>query len=124
MKAVTPKYERENKGHYSPGIISGGMLYVSGQLSVDPDTGKVAEGGIEAQTSQAFKNLERVLKEGGSSFEKVVQCRVYISDMSHWDTVNRIYGEIFKAHKPARIVVPVGELHFGCLIEVEAVADV
>ena len=124
MKFVVPQYKGENKGHYSPGIISNGLLFISGQLSIDPDTRQVAQGGIEEHTRLALNNLDRVLKEAGVERSSVVQCRVYVSDINDWDKVNVIYSEFFGEHKPARIVVPVSKLHFGCLIEIEAIAEV
>ena len=124
MKFVVPQYKGENKGHYSPGIISNGLLFISGQLSIDPDTRQVAQGGIEEHTILALNNLDRVLKEAGVERSSVVQCRVYVSDIDDWDKVNVIYSEFFGEHKPARIVVPVSKLHFGCLIEIEAIAEV
>ena len=124
MKFVVPQYKGENKGHYSPGIVSNGLLFISGQLSIDPDTRQVAQGGIEEHTRLALNNLDRVLKEAGVERSSVVQCRVYVSDIDDWDKVNVIYSEFFGEHKPARIVVPVSKLHFGCLIEIEAIAEV
>ena len=124
MKFVSPQYKGENKGHYTPGIISNGLLFISGQLSIDPDTRKVAEGGIEEHTKLALSNLDRVLKEAGAERSDVVQCRIYVSDIDDWDKVNVIYAEFFGEHKPARIVVPVSKLHFGCLVEIEAIAEV
>ncbi len=110
-------------GHYSPGIVAGGMLYVSGQLPIDPGTGKIAEGGIREQTKQALANVGRVLEAAGCRREDVVMCRVYISDMGNWDAVNEVYAEFFGAHKPARAVVPTRELHHGALGEIEATAE-
>ncbi|MEL7648395.1 MAG: RidA family protein [Sedimentibacter sp.] len=124
MEKIEPKYLSENKGHYMPGIISNGMLYISGQLSIDPDTRVVPEGGIEEHAKLALNNVDRVLKEANLQRNSVVQCRVYVSDIDQWDKVNQVYGEFFGEHKPARIVVPVGKLHFGCLVEIEAVAEV
>lgn len=123
MKAVVPHYLGENKGHYSPGMISNGMLYVSGQLSIDPDTREVAKGGIEEHAKLALNNLDRVLKEAGLPRSSVVQCTVCVSDIDHWDAVNAVYMEFFGDHKPARIVMPVGRMHFGCLVEIQAVAE-
>ncbi len=123
MKKVAPAYLAENKGHYTAGIVSNGILYISGQLSIDPDTRRLPEGGLEAHTRQALANLDRVLIEAGLGRDSIVLCRVYIADMEGWDIVNRIYAEFFGAHKPARVVVPTGRLHFGCLIEIEAIAE-
>ena len=124
MEKIIPQYDGENKGHYTPGIVSNGMLYISGQLSIDPDTRKVPEGGIGGHATLALANVERVLKAAGLSRTDIVQCRVYVSDIDQWDKVNEVYKEFFGEHKPARIVVPVGKLHFGCLVEIEAIAEV
>ncbi|MHC1785252.1 MAG: RidA family protein [Anaerolineaceae bacterium] len=124
METVSPEQSVENKGHYSPGIISNGMLFISGQLSRDPETGETAKGGIADHTLLALANVETVLKAAGLNRESVVQCRVYITDITHWEAVNRVFAEFFGAHKPARAVVPVPALHHGCLVEIEAVAEV
>lgn len=124
MKKIIPQYDGENKGHYTAGIISNGMLYISGQLSIDPDTRKVPEGGIGAHARLALANVERVLKAAGLSRTDIVQCRVYVSDIDQWDSVNEVYAEFFGDHKPARVVIPIGKLHFGCLVEIEAIAEV
>lgn len=124
MREIVPEYRRENKGHYSPGVLSNGMLYISGQLSRDPDTGMAASGGAREHAALALANLERVLCEAGLGRNDVVQCRLYISDIDMWDEVNEAYSEFFLGHKPARCVVPCGKLHFGCLVEIEAVAEV
>lgn len=124
MQKITPTYQTENKGHYSPGVISNGMLYISGQLSIDPDTREVAQGGIDEHARLALGNVERVLQAAGLTRGSVVQCRIYITDIEDWDAVNRVVAEFFGAHKPARVVVPVSRLHFGCRIEIEAIAEV
>lgn len=123
MKKIPLEYDSANTGHYSPGIISHGMLYISGQLSIDPDTRKVPEGGIREHAQKALRNVERVLHMSGATRNDVVQCRVYVTDIHHWDIVNDVYAEFFGDHKPARIVVPVSKLHFGCMIEIEALAE-
>lgn len=123
MQLVTPPFKGENKGHYSAGVISRGMLYVSGQLSIDPDTRKVCQGDIRAHTRLALDNVNRVLKEAGVSRENVVFCRIYTPDVSYWGSINEVYAEFFGAHKPGRVIVSTTTLHFGCLVEIEAVAE-
>jgi len=123
MIKVQPKFKGDNKGHYSPGVISNGMLYVSGQLSVDPDTRELPAGGVKDHARQALANVERVLKEAGAARENVVQCRIYLIGVKNWDAVNEVYSEFFGDHMPARIVVPVPELHGGSLVEIEAIAE-
>ncbi len=123
MQEIKLNVAGKNKGHYVPGMISNGMLYISGQLSVDLDTRRIPEGGVEAHMRQALMNVERVLQQAGCGRNDVVQCRVYISDIGYWDAINDVYREFFGEHMPARIVVPVPALHFGCMVEIEAVAE-
>lgn len=123
MQKVFLNVKSKNPGHYAPGIISKGMLYVSGQLPKDLDTGKIVEGGIDVQAKQALANVERVLIAGGCTLTDVVMCRVYISNMDNWDVVNKVYADYFGEHMPARVVVPTRDLHFGALVEIEAMAE-
>ena len=106
-----------------PGVISHGMLYISGQLSVDPQTGRPAGNSVAEEAAQALKNLEAVLQEAGLCRENVVQCRVYIPDVAYWDELNKAYSAFFGEHRPARVVVPSGPLHGGCRVEIEAIAE-
>lgn len=122
MKKIQTPYSARSAGHYSPGVVYNGLLYVSGQLSVDPETGKLPEGGAANHAAQALKNLDMVLREAGCSRTDVLQCRVYIPDVAYWDEVNAVYAAFFGDHKPARVVVPTRELHGGSLVEIEAIA--
>lgn len=123
MKMITPDFKGKNKGHYSAAVESKGMLYISGQLSIDPDTRKVPEGDIREHVRLSLNNLKRVLDAAGLTTDDVVQCRLYVVGIENWDAVNEEYVSFFGEHKPARIVVSVGQLHFGCLTEIEAVAE-
>lgn len=118
MEIILPN---QSKGHYSPAIKSNGMLYVSGQLPFNTE-GKIVSD-IAAQTKQALANLAQVLAAAELSRNDVVQCRVYIPDVAYWDTVNQVYADFFGSHKPARTVVPCGNLHYNALIEIDAVAE-
>lgn len=122
IREIETKYSVKDGGHYTPGMIHNGTLYISGQLSIDPETGKVPAGGIKEEARQALKNLDIVLKTAGVEKEKVLQCRVYIPDVAYWSELNEVYAEYFGNHKPARIVVPSNRLYNGCLVEIEAVA--
>ncbi len=124
MKEVYLNVKGENKGHYAPGIISNGMLYISGQLSIDLDTRKVPDGGVEEHMKLALHNMERVLLAAGLTRNDVVKCIVHIADIKYWDEINTVYGDFFGKHTPARIVLPCPDLHFGCLVEIEAIAEV
>lgn len=123
MKKIIPDYLANNPGHYTPMIISNGMLYLSGILPIDPETKKIPEGGIAEHTMQALKNFDRLLREANTHKDAVVQCRIYIPNVVYWDTVNTLYADYFKEHKPVRTIVPTRELHHGCLIEIEAVVE-
>jgi len=122
MKFVHTPYSKQQAGHYTPGIVSQGMLYVSGQLPRNPATGEIPSG-IQAQSRQVFANLELVLHSAGTSKNSVVSCRIYVSDIQLWDQINLEYASFFGNHKPARAVIPVSTLHYGCLLEMEAVAE-
>lgn len=124
MKKIETAHSDRNSGHYSPGIVHNGLLFVSGQLPLDPETRRVPEGGIEAEMRQALANLDEVLAAAGSSRQRVLKLGVYVPDIEYWPTVNRVCAEFFGEHRPARVVLPTGNLHFGCLVEVDAVAAV
>ena len=123
MKIIDPKFKGVNPGHYSAGVISKGMLYVSGQLSIDPDTRQVCQGDIKDHTRLALSNVDRVLKAAGVAREQVVFCRVYTPSVEYWGPINEVYAEFFGEHKPGRVVVSTTDLHFGCLVEIEAIAE-
>lgn len=122
IKEVTTEFSVRDGGHYTPGMLHNGTLYISGQLSIDPETGKVPEGGIHAEARQALKNMDLVLREAGLTKDNVIQCRVYLPDVKYWGALNEEYAAYFGHHKPARIVVPANNLYNGCLCEIEAVA--
>ena len=111
-------------GHYSQAIVHNDIVYVSGQLPIDPQTGEKRIGSIEEQTEQALKNLSEILKAAGSDINQVIKATVYISDIKLWDRVNAVYSRFFGEHRPARAVVPTRNLHFGFQIEIEAIAVV
>ena len=124
MQHVTTEYSGKNPGHYSPGVIHNGMLYISGQLSIDPVSGRKVAGGIAAETRQALANMDRVLKAAGASRNDVILCRVYTPDVALWDSINKEYALFFGEHRPARVIVPTSTLHHDCLVEIEAMAAV
>jgi len=112
----------EPAGHYSQAVVYGGLVYVSGQLPVDPRTGEKRVGTIEEQAEQVLRNLRAILVAAGSDLDRVLKTTVYISDIGLWARVNAVYARHFGDHRPARAVVPVKELHYGFQIEIEAVA--
>lgn len=122
MEIVSTSNAPKPAGHYSQGIIQNGFVFVSGQLAVDPQTGEKKLGSIEEQTDVVLKNLAAILEAANSDLDHVIKTTVYVSDISLWDRVNKIYSEHFGNHRPARAVVPTKELHFGFQVEIEAIA--
>lgn len=112
------------KGHYSQAVIFNDLVFISGQLPVNPFTGEVINGSVEEQTQQVLENIVTIAKDAGSSKNKILKTTVYLSDISLWEKINEVYSKFFGNHKPARAVVPVKKLHFGALIEIEAIAAI
>jgi len=111
-------------GHYSQAIVHNGLVFVSGQLPVDPASGEKRLGSIEAQTEQALNNVAAILEAAGSGLDQVLKVTVYIADIGLWGQVNAVYAQIFGDHRPARAIVPTRDLHHGFQIEIEAIAAV
>ncbi len=109
-------------GHYSQAIVHDGVVYVAGQLPIVPGSSDRTVGSMEQQTEQTLRNLEAILKAAGSGLDKVLQMTIYVSDISLWGEVNIAYARVMGAHKPARAVVPVKDLHHGYQIEIQAIA--
>ena len=105
-------------GPYSQAIRVGNMLYLSGQLGIDPKTGKFAEGGFEAQARQALENQKAVLTTAGFSLSDVVQCQVFVKDLNNYAAFNAIYKEYFKKDFPARAVLEVSRIPADGLVEI------
>lgn len=111
-------------GHYSPGVVHNNLVFVSGQLATNPETGEEITDSIEAQTEQCLRNVERVLLAAGSDLNCVLKFTIYVSDESLWGAVNETYARVLGEHKPARAIIPVGKFRGRFLIEIEAVAAV
>jgi 2-iminobutanoate/2-iminopropanoate deaminase len=111
-------------GHYSQAVVHNGLVYVSGQLPIDPAADERRIGTIEEQTRQVLRNVAAVLEAAGSRLDRVLRMTIYVSDISLWGGVNAVYAEMLGEHRPARAVVPVKELHYGYQIEIEAIAAV
>ena len=108
-------------GPYSPAVRAGDMLFTSGQLGLNPETGVLAEG-VRAQADQALKNLGAILHEAGLDYKDVIKTVVFIKNMADFKTVNEVYAQYFTANYPARSCVEVAALPMGGLVEVECVA--
>jgi 2-iminobutanoate/2-iminopropanoate deaminase len=111
-------------GPYSQGIIANGFLFTAGQIALDPKLGQIVDGGIVEQTERVMQNLQEVLKAAGVSWTDVVKTTVYLHDLSHFPTVNEIYGRWLGAARPARSTVQVPGLPRGALVEIDAIAVV
>lgn len=109
-------------GHYSHAVTGNGFVFVSGQLPIAPDGSKLNDAPFEKQVQQTLDNVAAALTDAGSSIERLVQVRVYVTDIATWPTFNAIYSKWLGPSRPARAVVPVPGLHYGFKIEVEAVA--
>lgn len=109
-------------GPYSPALKVGNLIFASGQVPVDPKTGKMIEGDIEAQTRRALENLKAVLKPYSIGLENVVKATIFLKDMNNFSRVNKVYGEYFKEKFPARSCVEVSRLPKDAEIEIEAIA--
>jgi 2-iminobutanoate/2-iminopropanoate deaminase len=110
-------------GPYSQGIVAkGSFLFTAGQVAIDPATGQLAAGDVKAQTRQVMNNLTAVLKEAGSSMERVVKTTVYLKDMNEFSMMNEVYGEFFPANPPARSTVEVARLPKDAKVEIDVVA--
>ncbi len=109
-------------GPYSQGVIAGGLLFVSGQIPLDPQTGELVAGGIEAQTERVLENLMAVLREAKLGAENVVKTTLFLADMADFPKVNAVYGRYFPKEPPARSTFQVAGLPRNARIEIELVA--
>lgn len=109
-------------GHYSQATVYNGLVFVAGQLSIDPETGAHKTGPIEEQTELALNNVHAILQAAGSDWSRVLKMTVYVADINLWEAVNKVYSRVLGEHRPARAVIPTGALHHGFLLEIDAVA--
>lgn len=111
-------------GPYSQAVKAGDLLFLSGQVALDPATMQIVAGGVEAETRQVLANLTAVLAAGGATWDDVVRTTIYLTDLGDFATVNKIYGEVAGAVPPARATVQVAALPRGAVVEIDAVAIV
>src|SRR5215213_103583 len=109
-------------GPYSQAVKGNGLVYTSGQIALDPATGNLVDGTFEEQVHRVFRNLEAVLKEAGSSFDRVLKATVYVTDLGNFGALNTIYAGYFGNHKPARTTIQASALPKGGAVEIDLVA--
>jgi 2-iminobutanoate/2-iminopropanoate deaminase len=111
-------------GPYSQAVRAGALLFVSGQIPLDPATGALIEGDIGAQTDRVFRNLAAILEAGGSSLDRVVRATVYLADLSDFAPMNEVYGTYFTEPAPARATIQAARLPRDARIEIDVIAEV
>jgi 2-iminobutanoate/2-iminopropanoate deaminase len=109
-------------GPYSQAVIYDNIVYISGQIALNPETMEIVDGGIESQTKRVMDNLEAILVESKSDFSKVIKCSIFLADMDDFVKVNEIYGSYFKTDPPARETVAVKTLPKNVLVEISCIA--
>ena len=122
MDYVATEHAPKAIGPYSQAVKANGLVYTSGQVALDPATGNLVEGSFEDQAHRVFRNLEAVLREAGSSFDRVLKATVFVTDLGNFQTLNTIYAQYFGDHKPARTTVEVKGLPKGAQVEIDLIA--
>ena len=123
MKEISTKKAPAAIGPYSQAIQVGGLVYTSGQLPINPETGAFVPGGIKEQTRQSLTNVKAVLEEAGTAMNRVVKTTVFLADMGDFADMNSVYAEFFSTPYPARSAIAVKTLPKGALVEIEVVAE-
>jgi 2-iminobutanoate/2-iminopropanoate deaminase len=122
-KVIFPENAAKPIAPYSPGIKAGRLIFTSGQLGVDPQSGNILTGGVEAETRQAIQNIQSVLAATGANLTDVVKTTVFLRDINDFARMNMAYGEFFKEDPPARSAFQVAALPKGAAVEIEAIAQ-
>ena len=122
MKQISTEKAPAAIGPYSQAIEHGGLIFVSGQLPIDPATGGFPEGGVEVQTRQSLNNIKSILEKAGSGMDKVLRTTVMLADMGDFAAMNGVYAEFFGTPYPARCAFAVKTLPKGALVEIECIA--
>jgi 2-iminobutanoate/2-iminopropanoate deaminase len=124
LKLITPPGAPVPVGPYSPAVVAGNLVFVSGQAGRDPATNQIAPD-VEAQTEQTLRNIQTILEGAGSSLSRVVRCGVFLVDIKEFSKMNGVYARVFAGHRPARTTVEVSALpEPGLRVEIDAVAMV
>ena len=122
MKEINTKKAPAAIGPYVQAIVTDNLVFTSGQLPLNPETGELVTE-IQAASKQALENIKAILEEAGTSMDKVIKCTVFLADINDFAAVNEVYGQYFTDHKPARSAIQVGALPKGGVLEIEAIAS-
>src|SRR5512143_570114 len=122
MRTIETRLAPKPAGHYAQAVVHRGLVFVAGQLPIDPDRPGAVSGSVEEQTERAMRNLAAILEAAGSGLPRLLSVTVYLSDLSLWGRVDAAYARVMGEHRPARAVVPTAPLHFGALLEISAIA--
>lgn len=128
IRTVSTNQAAEPRGHYSQAVVHQGIIYVADQLPIPPQVAADADppppGSIEQQARQTFENVLAIVRAAGGSASSLLRVNIYVSDIEHWPVVNQVYGEVIGDSRPARGVIPTGDLHYGYNVAAEAIAAV
>ena len=123
MQFISPSTVSIPKGHYSPGVVHNGVVYVAGQLPIN-EKGEVQLKSIAEQTALCMHNIEQILLAANSSLQHILKMNVFVSDIGLWPGINAEYSRIMGSHKAARVIIPCNALNYGCSIEIDCIAAV
>jgi len=122
IKTIFTEKAPQPIGPYSQAVAANGLLFVSGQIALDPATGNFAAGSVQDQTKRVFENIKAILAQAGLSLSDVVKATLFVKDLNSFEAINKIYSEYFSENKPARSTVEVSRLPKGADIEIEVIA--
>ncbi|WP_321329149.1 Rid family hydrolase [uncultured Ilyobacter sp.] len=122
MKIINKVKNLKSNGHYALGLVDDNRVYISGQFSIDPETGEKKFGSMEEELKQVLNNIDLILKEAESGKDKILKVTIYINDLDQWGAVDQVYSDFFGKHTPARSIVALPKLHYGFKVEIDAIA--
>lgn len=123
MRSVNTKNAPTPIGPYSQAMVSGNTLYISGQVAINPETGKMEQADLQAETHRIMQNMQGILEAEGLNFSNVIKCSIFLLDMNAFGQVNEVYGSYFSDHFPARETIEVSKLPAGANVEISAIAE-
>jgi len=121
-KVISTPHAPAAIGPYSQAIDTGDLIFISGQIPIVPETGKLLEGDIRLQTEQVMKNIGAILEAAGLTYDNVVKCTCYLEDIADFKVMNEVYGSYFTSEPPARAALQIGKLPLGAKVEVDTIA--